>query len=266
MIDVDRGQVRLIEASFWDVQGAARRPWHYRLTLTGPSTTQTVWVPDEAVLHCLYSSSELVPWRGVSPMAWSPTTARLVERLERSVADEVSTPVGQLLTLPEGHGEEVPEGETDPIADLRSDLAKLRGGLAMLETTAGGWGDKGGAPAVDWKPRRIGPDVPASSVELRAAAAMSVFQACGVPVALLIDADGTAQRESFRRWLHTGVAPLARLVEGELRDKLDEPDLALNFEDLRAADVASKARAWRSLVGKAATMDDSEARRICGFD
>ena len=74
----------------------------------------------------MYSTSELVPWRGVSPMGWSPTTSRLVERLERSIADEVSTPVGQLLALPEGHAEEVPEGETDPLAELRSDLEKLR--------------------------------------------------------------------------------------------------------------------------------------------
>ena len=213
-IYVDRGRLQLLEESFWDVQGAARRPWQYRVTLTGPSTTDTVWVPDDQVIHCMYSTSELVPWRGVSPIGWSPTTSRLVERLERSIADEVSTPVGQLLALPEGHGEDVPEGETDPLEELKSDLAKLRGGLAMLETTAGGWGDKGGAPQRDWKPNRIGPDVPASSADLRTAAALSVYGACGVPVSLLIDADGTGQREAFRRWLHTGVAPLARLVEG----------------------------------------------------
>ena len=45
--------------------------------------------------------------------------------------------------LHEDHGGDVPAGEPDPLEALRSDLAKLRGGLAMLETTAGGWGDKG---------------------------------------------------------------------------------------------------------------------------
>ena len=256
----------LPEASFWDVQGGPRRPWSYRLTLTGPSTTDTAWLDDAAVVHCMYATSELVPWRGVSPMGWSPTTSRLVERLERSIADEVSTPVGQLLALPEGHGEEIPEGETDPLAELRSDLAKLRGGLAMLETTAGGWGDKGGAPMADWKPRRIGPDVPASSADLRAGAALSVYAACGVPPSLVIDADGTAQREAFRRWIHASVGPLARLIEGELRWKLDEPALRLGFDDLRAADVASKARAYRALVGKEAKMGEAEARRLVGFE
>ena len=265
VIDVDRGRVALHEASWWDVTGGVRRPWTYRATLTGPSETESRLVSSEGVVHCLYSTSEQQPWRGVSPMGWSPTTTRLVERLERSIADEAGTPTGQLLALPEGHGGDVPDGEPDPLDALRSDLAALHGGLAMLETTAAGWGDKGAAPMADWRPRRLGPDVPASSAELRTGAALSVYAACGVPAPLVVDTDGTAQREAFRRWLHASVQPLGAIVEAELREKLDAPDLALDFSALRASDVASKARAWRSLVGRDATMSDADARRLAGL-
>ena len=265
VIDVYRGRLLLHEASWWDVTGAPRPPWLYRVTLTGPSTTESQHVPSEGVVHAMYSHSEQQPWRGVSPMGWSPTTTRLVERLERGLADEAGSPTGQLLAVPEAHAGDVADGEADPLAELRSDLAKLRGGLAMLETVAGGWGDKGGAPMADWRPRRLGPDVPASSAELRTGAALSVYAACGVPAPLVVDADGTGQREAFRRWLHASVEPLAALVVGELRDKLETPDLALDFSGLRASDIASKARAWRSLVGKAETMPDADARRLAGL-
>lgn len=265
VIDVDRGRIVLHEASWWDVTGGVRRPWTYRVTLTGPSETESRHVDSEAVVHAMYSHSEQQPWRGVSPMGWSPTTTRLVERLERGLADEVGTPTGQLLALPEGHAGDVPDGEPDPLEALRSDLAKLRGGLAMLETTAAGWGDKGGAPMADWRPRRLGPDVPASSAELRTGAALSVYAACGVPAPLVVDTDGTAQREAFPRWLHASVQPLGEIVAAELREKLDAPDLTLDFAALRASDVASKARAWRSLVGKEAQMPDADARRLAGL-
>lgn len=265
VIDVDRGRVYLHEASWWDVTGNPRPPWLYRVTLTGPSTTESRHVPSEAIVHAMYSFSEQQPWRGVSPMGWSPTTTRLIERLERGIADEAGSPTGQLLPVPEGHGGDVEEGDLDPLDALREDLAKLRGGLAMLETQAGGWGDKGGAPMADWKARRLGPDVPASSAELRTGAALSVYAACGVPAPLVVDTDGTAQREAFRRWLHASVEPLAALILAELRDKLDAPDLALDFSGLRASDVASKARAWRSFVGREATMPDADARRLAGL-
>ena len=91
------------------------------------------------------------------------------------------------------------------------------------------------------------------------------YAACGVPAPLVVDTDGTAQREAFRHWLHASVQPLGSIVEAELREKLDAPDLALDFSALRASDFASTARAWRSLVGREATMPDADARRLAGL-
>ena len=78
--------------------------------------------------------------------------------------------MGQLLPIPQdgGDGDE----DEDPLADLKADLKKLRGNVALVETTNAGWGErKGSAPQGDWVPRRMGADPPAAwepSTALRA--------------------------------------------------------------------------------------------------
>ena len=267
LIDVDRGgQLHLIEASTWSVTGGARRPWRYQVTITGPSATETQWVSGEQVVHPMYAFSELQPWRGLGPLQWAVATGRLGIELEKALSDESSGPRGNLIAVPEGHAGDVPDGETDPKAKLEADLHHLHGGAALVESTAGGWGDKGGAPQADWRPRRLGADFPASLSDIRMGVEKSVLGLLGVPPALATDADGTAQRESWRRFLHGTVSPVARLVEAELREKLDEPSLAITFDSLYAADLSGRARAWRSLVGKDAAMDPDRAARLAGLE
>ena len=89
---------------------------------------------------------------------------------------------------------------------------------------------------------------------------------CGVPPALATDSDGTSQRENWRRFLHGTVSPVARLVEAELRAKLDEPTLSITFDSLYAADVMGRARAWRSLVDPEGKMDPDQAKKLTGLE
>lgn len=103
-------------------------------------------------------------------------------------------------------------------------------------------------------------------MELRTAAALTVFGACGIPPSLVtLPTDGTGQREAWRRFLHGSVSPVARLVETGLAAKLDTPDLRLHFDALYAADLMGRARAWRSLVGAAGAMDTERAARLAGL-
>ena len=209
------------------------------------------------------------PWRGVSPLAWASQTGRLASALERALADEAGSPVGNLVPVPEGQREPTEDdtGDGDPFAALKSDVAKLRGALAFVETMAGGYGDRGGRPDSDWKPRRIGADPPAALAELRTAAALTVFGACGVPPSLVtLPADGTGQREAWRRFLHGSVAPVARMVETELRAKLDTPSLRLDFSAFAAADVTGRARAYQSMVGAKTPIPECDARRLAGLE
>ena len=48
--------------------------------------------------------------------------------------------------------------------------------------------------------------------------------------------EGTGQRESFRRLLHSTIMPLGRIVAEELSNKF-EADVSLGFDALFAADL-----------------------------
>ena len=270
VIDVDlSGRVELVDVGHWDVRGGvSRSTWFVRADVHGPDVTITRTVPYAGVVHAMYGADQARPWRGIGPLSWATQTGRLAAALEAALADEAGGPRGHVLPMPEGQRETKDDdsGTDDPFAALRADLAKLKGGLTLVETMAGGYGDKATRPDTDWQPRRIGADPPDSLNEIRTAAALTVFGCCGVPPSLVtLPADGTGQREAWRRFLHGSVSPVARLVEAELRDKLDVPDLALSFDALYAADVMGRARAWRSLVGAQGTMPEADARRLAGL-
>ncbi len=150
-------------------------------------------------------------------------------------------------------------------AQLQADLGKLKGRLALVESTAAGWGEgRSRAPRGDWKPQRIGADPPPALDTLRGSVGLSIAAAAGVPPALLIGGDSTGLRESFRAFLHSTLQPLSRLILPELQAKLDEPDLALTFEHLAAGDITGRARALGQMVK--AGIELGEARRLAGLE
>ena len=64
-------------------------------------------------------------------------------------------------------------------------------------------------------------------IDLRRESALSVLNACLVPVSLITDADGTSQRESYRRFVMGAVEPLSQRMAEELSRKLDIPSARL---------------------------------------
>ena len=78
------------------------------------------------------------------------------------------------------------------------------------------------------------------------------------PTLAAVSSDGTAQRESFRRFLVSTIRPVARIIETELRAKLD-PAAALSFSELAASDLTGKARAIGSLVKAGMSIEDARA-------
>ena len=78
------GRVAFIEASTWDIEGGADPDtWRYRLELNGPSSTETVTRSRESVIHFKLNGDPRSPWRGMSPLGWAGTTARLNGSLEK---------------------------------------------------------------------------------------------------------------------------------------------------------------------------------------
>ena len=73
------GRVRLLRATITDVWGDGPDPesWWYRLTLTGPRTTNTVTAPAASVVHVRYATESHSPARGVSPLQYAALTGHL---------------------------------------------------------------------------------------------------------------------------------------------------------------------------------------------
>ena len=262
LIEVEHGAVVLRECAYWSVTGSARGPWRYQVTLPGPSATHTEWTPSDQVVHCRYATDAATPWRGRAPLQLAGLSGVLATALERALGQEAGGPVGHLIPVPQDASE--PDGDDDDTyGPLKREIAALRGRVGLVETTAAGYGEgRAASPQDDWKARRIGAHPPDSLPMLRDAIEATILSACGVPPDLA--RAGGRTRESYRQWLHASVEPLGALVAAELADKLGA-DVALSFGRLQAGDITGRARAYRSLVGKEATMPDADARRIVGM-
>ena len=258
-LSVEGGQVVLHPAASFFVQGDYDpRTWIYQTTQSGPTSTTTRRLTADDVLHVRLSCDPGQPWRGRSPMSRCPETAALASALETRLAEEAGSPVGSFLSVPEGSN---PDG--DMLADLRTGIAGAKGAPVLHETVVKGNGDPGGAPHGDLRPTRFGAAWPAAVADLRDPIGQSIMLACGIPTALVSNSDGTAAREGVRRMLTTTILPIARIIEVELRQKLD-PAAELSFGELAASDITGKARAVGSLV-KSGGIDPERALRIAGL-
>lgn len=266
LIEVGSGGLRLIPAASFDVRGGADpESWSYDLHLSGPSGQRSrKGVPAAAVLHFRWAVDAARPWRGLGPIQAAVLAGRLNAETDAALGNESAGPHGNLIPVSQSPGD--PDDTNDPMTKLRSDIAGLKGRATLVEQ-ASTWevkGDRSGGAPADWKARRLGADPPSGLVELRRDAAAEVLAACGVPVELVTTGGASAgEREAWRRFLHGSVQPVAALVLQELRAKLDT-GLSLSFAELRASDLAGRARAYKQLTE--AGMDAGEARRHAGFE
>ena len=146
------------------------------------------------------------PWRGVSPLASAAIAGRLSAETMQALADEASGPRGMLLPTPV-------DGNDPTIEALKGDIRALRGKVALVESSSAGWAADGTQtkPKGDWETRRLGAAPGAPLIEQADLASREVFAACGVPLGVVSDAEGTGQRESFsgcfiqrlRRWVRS---------------------------------------------------------------
>ena len=259
VMEFRRGRLVLDPAAWWDVYGGPNPDeWMYQVTTSGPDETETALYSPDRVLHFRYAVQPIQPWRGLSPLAVQSETSALASILETRLKEEIQGPVGKLVALP----------TTDSVteADYVTKLAELKGKTLLVPTTQGGWkvGPDGQPPPNnDWRPVRHGAEPPDSMVNLRSETARHVLASCGVPVELVETSDGTGQREGWRRFLFGTIAPVGRKVEQELRDKLDMPAVKLVWDELRASDLAGRARAFQSMV--CAGMKVRDAAELSGL-
>lgn len=262
----DRG-VTLLPASSHFVSGdLLPESWRYKLTLSAPGATITRNVPAEGVVHVRYAAAPGQPWLGLSPCAWGKATAQLSANIERTLREETSGSVGWLLPVPDMGA--TGEDQQDPFVALQNDLKDLRGRMAIVEQTGPEWAVGAGQRAApgDMKPRRFGPEPPASIPTLRDSVSLTVLAAAGIPPGLVsVGSSGgaAASREAWRQFYFGAALPMARLFERELSAKLESPH-EISLKRLRAADIATAARAFKQFAE--AGMAVPEALTRAGLD
>ena len=254
VLDVN-GAVELTQASSWKVAGGTRpETWRYAVEMPLPQggvVKRTLSA--DAVLHVRYATRPSSPWIGVSPLGMADETRALATWIERRLAEEASTATSYVLPLPES-------GKVDK---LKADIKGGRGRLHIVDTTAAAWGDgTASAPQRDWKSNRLGADPPDSLGKLRSDVRGDVFGAYGIPNTVF--GSGGAAREAYRQFLSSTIGPVAKIAVHELSNKLDTPTLAFDFSELRAADIAGRARAYGVLI--TAGMSSEEAAEATGLD
>ena len=264
LIEVRAGAVQLVPVGSWDIAGISPSPstWVYRCDTFGPSGNTTRIVPASGVVHCRYAFEPSRPWAGISPLGWAIATGTLAANLERVLGQESGGVVAHVLPVPQDGGD---GSADDPLRALKRDVARAKGSTVLTETTADAFGEgSAAAPRSDWVPRRIGANPPAALGVLRGDASSMVLAACGIPPSLFRDlADGTAQREAFRRFLTTACEPLAALIAEELAAKLEE-SVSFGFENLYAHDLAGRAQAFERLARGG--VDVLSALRVAGLE
>ena len=240
------------QASAWQVTGGySRATWMYEVTINGPTSTLTTTVPATRVFHPMYSRSRSQPWKGIGPLDGAHTTRQLGVNIDYRLAEETAGNTGSVI----------PVTEATLKGQLQADLRALKGRLGLVPTVNENWeANKSGG--LEWTPRRLGAHPPEALVKLREGVSRDVTAACGVPVALLGESDGTALREGLREFLHGVIQPLAAIIAGQLFEVWDELP-QFDFSNLYASDIMARTRAVGTLVTAGMVLD--KATKLVGL-
>ena len=228
------------------------RTWVYLATLNGPGSSQTVRLRGPDVLHFRIHAEPDRPWAGRSPV--DTTGGRGLVALESALRNEAAAPHGTILPIPE-------RDDPDNIERVAGMIRKARGNVLPVETPREGMSSV--SDARTFRPERFGFEPPQPAVSARDSLGIATGAAAGIPLELLVATAASASREGFRRFERTTLRPIGRMIAREVERKLEVP-VRLDFSELAAADVMSRARAAASLVQ--AGFDRTEAARMAGFD
>ena len=262
---VDRNGLRLDPIGSYEIKGDSPDPSTHRYVIyrETPDGTVTNNVSGAEVLHLKYSVDAKRPYRGVGPIERAGETSDLLSALSVRMREEASARSVVLLPDPSNPDDDDDgDDRPDPTARLAGDMAKANGGVMLVKTQMDGAGDRSAAPQQEWTAKRVGSMIPEHYGKLLDQAGTCVANAMGVPPGLLyLQADGTNQREAYRRFAHGSVVPVATLIAQEIADKL-EVEVKFDFSGLYASDVVGRASSFNRLV--AGGMAIEEAARVSG--
>lgn len=233
----------LVPCSDWDLRTRNGKPTAYRVSISeaGGGTTQTALAGE--VLHLRIGADPAAPYYGTAPLKRASLTAGLLNALENALAEVYeNAPLGsQIVPYPEG-----------PETDMTTLGRSFRGqrGRVLLRESVNVSAAGGPAPAVDWKPADVTPDIERSmSVESLAAARDAISGAFGVLPALNNAATtGPLVREAQRHLAQWTLQPIAALLAEEASEKLGSTVDIDVMTPTQAFDAGGSARALATIV------------------
>ena len=235
--------MNLIPAHSITVQGDADpATWTYRLTLPGPTDSQTAVYPASQILHFRIGTDPQRPWRGQSPLVAARVGAATASGLERSLQEGVRV---QRMNIVAFSGRVTQHQLDQATASIRQRAA--RDGLVTVSAGAdGGLGIS-----------EITPDVATGQGDLRRAISAEILASYGLSAVLLNEqAPATSLREVGRMLLNGTIQPIAKLIAAEVMAKTGT-EIIFDFAKLRASDVAGQARAVGALVKAGVSVSDA---------
>ena len=195
------------------------------------------------MLHVRLAPDPVAPWAGQAPLRRASLTANLLHSLEDALAEVYAeSPLGSVVNP-------VPEMGPDEKDRLGREFRGRRGRVLLRESTqvsAAG----GPAPAQDWRPSQLSPDIRgAMTGESLEAARQAILGVYGVLPALMDKtATGPLVREAQRHLATWGLAPVAALLAEEATMKLGGPVSLDVLEPLQAYDAGGRARALKGVI------------------
>ncbi|PWB82666.1 MAG: hypothetical protein C3F11_10755 [Methylocystaceae bacterium] len=234
---------RLIPCAGWDFRTRDGEPTAYRVSVSeaGGGRTETALAGE--VLHLRIGCDPVAPYLGTAPLRRASLTAGLLNSLEAALAEVYEfSPLGsQIVPFPE-----TPETDLETIG--RGFRGK-RGRVLLRESVAVSAGG-GPAPAADWRPQDVTPDLSRSlASESLQAARNGVAAAFGVlPGLFHSQTTGPLVREAQRHLAAWTLQPICELIEEEATRKLGAEVEIDVLRPLQAFDSGGAARALSTLV------------------
>lgn len=233
----------LVPCSDWDLSTRNGVPRAYRVSISeaGGGTTQTALAAE--VLHLRIGSDPAAPWLGSAPLKRASLTASMLNAVESALAEVFeNAPIGSAIVP-------FPESPETDMETLGRGFRGKRGRIMLRESvavTAAG----GPAPAADWRPQSVSPDLErAMTTESLAAAREAIACAFGVlPALFASSAQGPLVREAQRHLASWTLQPIAMLLAEEASEKLSATVEIDVLRPVQAFDVGGRARALATIV------------------
>lgn len=233
----------LVPCADWDIATRDGEPRAYRVSISeaGGGRTETALAAE--VLHLRIGADPVTPWIGQAPLRRSRLSAGLLQAVETALAEVFdNAPLGsQIVPFPEA-----------PNTDLEALGRGFRGrrGRVLLRESVSVTAAGGPAPAADWRPQDVTPDLSRSMADKTLAAARgAVCTAFGVLPGLFVDqVTGPLVREAQRHLAGWTLQPIAMLLAEEATKKIGGEIMVDVMRPVQAFDAGGRARAMATVI------------------